>query len=163
MNISATLASNTNEPNIRAKTTSANSSSKTTKASAPTANSGPSTASGTNGIGPAATVTISSDARNTLRAAGVPANEIARINLKDKAAVSRAIQRARMSRGQRTGTTAKSPGANGANPANANTAARDVTPNSPARASSSPIEPSTKLEASTSTAASSASAARSAA
>jgi len=58
------------------------------------------------GAGPAATVSISNDARTKLRAAGVSTNEIARINLKDKNAVNRAIQRARMQHNP-TSTTAQ--------------------------------------------------------
>jgi hypothetical protein len=50
--------------------------------------------------GPAARVTISNKARAQLKAAGVSPNEIAKINLNDKNAVARAIQKARMSRGK---------------------------------------------------------------
>ncbi len=77
----------------------------TNKASSSAA-SATSTASAATDPGPAARVAISSKARAALRAAGVPSNEIARINLSDKNAVARAIQRARMARGQPTAAKA---------------------------------------------------------
>jgi len=57
--------------------------------------------------GPAAKVTISSKARAAMKAAGVDQTEIARTNLADKNAVSRAIQRARASHGKPAPTAAK--------------------------------------------------------
>ncbi|HEY5961143.1 MAG TPA: hypothetical protein VIV60_31515 [Polyangiaceae bacterium] len=55
--------------------------------------------------GPAARVTISNKARAQLRAAGVSPNEIAKVNLTDKNAVARAIQKARMARGKPSANT----------------------------------------------------------
>jgi len=63
-----------------------------------------------------------------LRAAGVPANDISRINLKDKSAVARAIQKARMSRNHH-GATQAQPSSGGAAASSEKMAARDVTPN----------------------------------
>lgn len=47
--------------------------------------------------GPAAKVTISNKARAALRAAGATPNDISKVNLSDKNAVARAVQKARMS------------------------------------------------------------------
>lgn len=45
--------------------------------------------------GPAATVDISNEARNRLRQAGAASADIAKVNLKDRGAVDRAVQKAR--------------------------------------------------------------------
>jgi len=147
MNISTALANKTIEPTIRTST-KPTSSSGTGKSDPSNANATAAPHNGATGAGPASTVTISNDARNALRTAGVPASEISRINLKDKGAVARAIQRARMTRGQHSTTGAKASG-NGAN--SASTAVRDVTPENPGstRVSASQSD-STKSQGSTS-------------
>jgi len=54
------------------------------------------------GIGPAATVSISGSARSAMRAAGVPQAEMAKVNVNDKNAVNRAIRLAKASHGQKS-------------------------------------------------------------
>jgi hypothetical protein len=51
-------------------------------------------------VGPAAKVAISNKARATLRAAGMSPSDIAQVNLTDKNAVARALQKARMNHGK---------------------------------------------------------------
>ena len=59
------------------------------------------------GIGPAATVSISGNARSAMRAAGVAQADMAKVNVNDQNAVNRAIRRAKASHGQKSaGATA---------------------------------------------------------
>jgi len=127
MNISQALANKTTEPTIRTAT-QPTSLSGTGKSDPSNANGTASVPNGTPGAGPASTVTISSDARNALRTAGVSANEISHINLKDKGAVARAIQRAKMTRAQHSANGAKS---SGKGAINANAGPHDAKPENP--------------------------------
>jgi hypothetical protein len=72
------------------------------------------TSKGSTDAGPAATVTISNKARVALRAAGATPTEISRVNLSDKYAVQRAIQKARMSRAKAGANASGSTNTNGA-------------------------------------------------
>ncbi len=123
MNIHSTAATVGRDADIRSNASSTKESQSATDgaSSSKTAKAG---SNATSSAGPAATVSISSDARTLLRQAGVSQSDISRINLKDKNAVMRAIQRARMQHGQQANAGKPGAAASDASAKNANAASR---------------------------------------